>query len=222
MASCSMAAGRRVSSEAMSTRFLWLSRRKRPIFAVVVVLPEPCRPTSITAAGGLAAAIWISALSPPSISTRWSLTILMTCWPGATLFSTSAPTAFSRTPATKSLTTGSATSASSRAMRTSRSAASTSASLSAPRRVSVSKTPPNLPDRLSNTCRSRRPNEACAGARHSRTGVPPRRVACRTLSKRREPKPASSPGQGALIPDSTTATDAVEAVLEVPAKDFVF
>jgi hypothetical protein len=43
-ASCSMAAGRRVSSEAIST-FLSRSVRRLAILAVVVVLPEPCRPT---------------------------------------------------------------------------------------------------------------------------------------------------------------------------------
>ena len=57
VASCSMAAGRLVSSEAISTRFLWLTRRNRPSLAVVVVLPEPWRPTMSTAAGGLAAAM---------------------------------------------------------------------------------------------------------------------------------------------------------------------
>ena len=61
VASCSMAAGRLVSSEAINTRFLWLTRRKRPSLAVVVVLPEPWRPTKRTAAGGLAAAMAISA-----------------------------------------------------------------------------------------------------------------------------------------------------------------
>ena len=41
MASCSCAAGRRVSSEAISTRRLSRSVRRLAIFAVVVVLPEP-------------------------------------------------------------------------------------------------------------------------------------------------------------------------------------
>ena len=41
IASCSCAAGRRVSSEAISTRFLSRSVRRLAIFAVVVVLPEP-------------------------------------------------------------------------------------------------------------------------------------------------------------------------------------
>src|SRR3546814_504222 len=55
----------------------------------------------------------------------------------------------------KSFTTGRATSASSRATRTSRSAADTSASLSAPRRVSLSKTPESRSCRLSNIAVSR-------------------------------------------------------------------
>jgi hypothetical protein len=40
-----LAAGRRVSSEAISTFFLLALLRRLAILAVVVVLPEPCRPT---------------------------------------------------------------------------------------------------------------------------------------------------------------------------------
>ncbi len=50
-ASCSIAAGRRVSSEAISTLRLAVSASRLPIFAVVVVLPEPCRPTIMMAMG---------------------------------------------------------------------------------------------------------------------------------------------------------------------------
>ena len=106
-----------------------------PSLPAVVVLPEPCRPT-IRIGDRRQAAFRLSgtAPSPPSASTRASLTILTTCWPGVTERSTSAPMARSRTLAMKSRTTGSATSASSSARRTSRSASSTSASVSAPRR----------------------------------------------------------------------------------------
>ena len=87
---------------------------------------------------------------PPSASTKASLTILMTCCAGETERITSCPTARSFTRATRSRTTGKATSASSNATRTSRSASVTSASLSAPRRRSRSKTPLSLLDRASN------------------------------------------------------------------------
>ena len=53
MASCSIAAGRRVSSEAISTRLPSRSFSRRASLAVVVVLPEPCRPTISIGAGGL-------------------------------------------------------------------------------------------------------------------------------------------------------------------------
>ena len=79
--------------------------------------------------------------SEPSIATSSSLTILTTIWPGVTERSTSAPTALALTFSVKSLTTSSATSASSSARRTSRIASTTSLSVSAPRRVSLSRTP---------------------------------------------------------------------------------
>ena len=74
----------------------------------------------------------------------------MTCWPGVTERMTFSPMARGRTLSMKSFTTGSATSASIRAVRTSASAASTSASLSAPRPRSLSNTPPRRDCRLSN------------------------------------------------------------------------
>ena len=81
--SCSCAAGRRVSSEAISTFSFCRSASRRAILAAVVVLPEPCRPTSIsgTGAGALRS---IGCASEPSISTSWSWTILTTIWPGVT------------------------------------------------------------------------------------------------------------------------------------------
>jgi hypothetical protein len=53
--SCSCAAGRRVSSEAIRTFLPWRSVRRLAILAEVVVLPEPCRPTIMmtTGAGAL-------------------------------------------------------------------------------------------------------------------------------------------------------------------------
>ena len=154
--SCSCAAGRRTSSEAISTFFLDRWVRRRPILAQLVVLPEPCRPTSMIATGGGASRSSGTA-SVPSISIRWSWTTLMTICPGAIERRTCAPIAFSLTVSTKSLTTGSATSASSSAIRTSRSAAVTSASLSAPRRVSWPRTSPRRSCKLSNMAGLARP-----------------------------------------------------------------
>ena len=129
-----MAAGRRVSSEAISTLRLALSVRRLATLAVVVVLPEPCRPTIMmtTGAGALRS---IGCASEPSVSMSSSCTILTTIWPGVTDLITSTPTARFFTSSMKARATSSATSASSSARRTSRSAASTSASDSAPRRV---------------------------------------------------------------------------------------
>src|SRR5262249_43771438 len=141
------------SSEAMSTLRRPCSTRRLASLAVVVVLPEPCRPTIMigTGAGALR-----STGSPrvPSVSISWSCTIFTTIWPGVTDLMTSTPTAWLFTLSTKARTTSSATSASSRARRTSRSAASTSASVSAPRRVKRSRMPPSLSESESNiSCR---------------------------------------------------------------------
>ena len=152
--SCSCAAGRRVSSEAISTFRFWRSVRRLAILAAVVVLPEPCRPTSIsgTGAGALRS---IGSASEPSISTSWSWTIFTTIWPGVTERMTSWPTALARTLSVKERTTSSATSASISARRTSRIASLTSASDSAPRLVSRSRMPPRRSERVSNITSSR-------------------------------------------------------------------
>src|ERR1700682_5349879 len=136
-----------MSSEAIST--LRLSRwvRRRPSLAVVVVLPEPCRPTIMIATGGTAlkSMVWPS---EPRVATSSSWTILTTIWPGVTDLTTVAPTACSRTRSMKLLTTSSETSASSSARRTSRIAASTSASDSEPRPVSRSRIHQAFPTEL--------------------------------------------------------------------------
>ncbi len=88
-----------------------------------------------------------------SSATSSSLTILTTCWPADRLSRTSWPMALSRTRATKSLTTLKLTSASSRARRTSRMAASTSASLIRPRPVRLPSVLRNRSLRLSNMVR---------------------------------------------------------------------
>ena len=148
-ASCSCAAGRATSSEAISTFLRSRSDRRLASLAVVVVLPEPWRPTIMITAGGLTLRS-SSAVSEPSVSTSASWTILTTICPGVTERSTSWPTAFSVTWSTKSRATGSATSASSKATRTSRIAERTSASLSAPRPRSLSNTLPSRSLNVSN------------------------------------------------------------------------
>ena len=105
----------------------------RASLAVEVVLPEPWRPTIATTAG--LPDRWKVRSPADRSATSSSLTILTTCWPADRLSSTSCPIARSRTRATKSLTTLKLTSASSSARRTSRMAASTSASLIRPRPV---------------------------------------------------------------------------------------
>ncbi len=89
--------------------------------ATVVVLPEPCKPTSITTVGGFGAsssrAFW-----PPISAVNSSCTILTTCCAGVRLAITSWPVARWRTTLTKLRTTLKFTSASRRASRTSRSA----------------------------------------------------------------------------------------------------
>ena len=88
---------------------------------------------------------------PPRISMSSSWTILTTCCPGLRAPDTSAPTARSRIRSVKVVTTDSATSASRRARRISRTVPSISASVSLPfprrlRKVAVSRS-----DRLANT-----------------------------------------------------------------------
>ena len=85
------AAGRYGSAATSSGR--WPScEAGRASFAAVVVLPEPCRPTSMTTVGGFGARRQSAAAPSPSSSTSWSWTILMTCWAGFRPCSTSAPT----------------------------------------------------------------------------------------------------------------------------------
>ncbi len=118
--SCSMAAGRYTSPDTVSTFFLRFSIRCLASLAVVVVLPAPCRPAIRITAGGWAARL-MSDTPSPMVAASSRLTMPTSAWPGLSEPSTSWPSAFSFTRATKSRTTGSATSASSSAMRTSRS-----------------------------------------------------------------------------------------------------
>src|SRR5258708_14875485 len=88
--------------------------------------------------------------SPPRSATSSSLTILTMCWPGVSDSRTSAPTARSRMRSTKARATLKLTSASSSAMRTSRSPASTSSLLSLPLPEKRLKTSPRRSLRESN------------------------------------------------------------------------
>ena len=150
IASCSIAAGRLVSSEARRTFLPFFSFSRFASLAVVVVLPEPCRPTIRMTLGGLSIFSVSGASSPARTRISSSWTILTTICPGVIDFVTAAPVAFSVTRLMKSRATGRETSASSSAVRTSRSAVTTSASESAPCLVRRSKTPPSRSDRFSN------------------------------------------------------------------------
>ena len=150
IANCSIAAGRLVSSEAIRTRLLFRSFNRLASLAVVVVLPEPCKPTIKMVDGGLSIFSASAGPSPPRTAINSSCTILTTCWPGVTDLVTAWPVARVLTALMKSRATDSDTSASSKAVRTSRRAASTSASDSAPALVRRSKTPPRRSERLSN------------------------------------------------------------------------
>src|SRR4051812_38384917 len=128
--SCPTAFGR-WRSAATSSGLLPCSLSHSASFAASVVLPAPWRPASMRTVGGVFANR-SRRVSPPRIVTSSSLTILMICCAGFSAPLTSSPRARSLTALTNSLTTGSATSASSSAIRISRAVASMSASESRP------------------------------------------------------------------------------------------
>src|SRR5712692_4254163 len=97
---------------------------------VVVVLPEPCRPTIIHTEGGREAKSGLACL--PSSAVSSSRTVLTTCWSGESCSITSLPMAFCRMLARSSSATPTLTSPSSRASRISASAASRCSSVSFP------------------------------------------------------------------------------------------
>src|SRR5262245_46612270 len=129
--SWSTAAGRARSAATRAGEWPSL-RRRRASFAEAVVFPEPWSPASrITVGGLLANASFESPLPMSAVSSSW--TMRTTSCPGVRLFVTSAPSARSRTRATKSFTTLKLTSASSSARRTSRMAREIDSSSSLPR-----------------------------------------------------------------------------------------
>ena len=113
------------SSDAIRTLTLLRSVRRLAILAAVVVLPAPCRPTSMIATGA-GALRSIASLRRRASRSAQSWTILTTIWPGVTDLTTAAPTALVRARSMNERTTSSETSASSSARRTSRIAALTS------------------------------------------------------------------------------------------------
>ena len=160
--------------------------------AAVVVLPAPCRPTSMIATGA-GALRSIACDAPPKVSTSESWTILTTIWPGLTDLITAAPTALARVRSMKERTTSSATSASSSARRTSRMAALTSSSERAPRPVSLSNMPESFCERLSNIA-SLHMTRRSPGQRRTRPGA--RRAAGR--------RPLASKGTDGWIDEAKT------------------
>ena len=91
-------------SQAASSGFLFCFLNKPASFAPLVVLPAPCRPTSITTVGGWEE-ILIFWFSLPMSAVSSSLTILTIICAGVRLSSTSVPTQRSVVFLMKSLTT---------------------------------------------------------------------------------------------------------------------
>src|SRR5581483_7283907 len=117
---------------ATATEELFSSASSRASLAVAVVLPEPCRPAIRITVGGREEKA-SPAEAPPISSVSSSPTIFTTCWPGLSLPTTSSPRQRSLSCEVNWRTTLKLTSASSRARRISRIAASMSCSESVPR-----------------------------------------------------------------------------------------
>jgi len=205
--SCSTAAGR-CQSPATSNGRCPLRRMYAASLALVVALPEPCRPTIRYTLGG-ALAMRSGTDFSPTVRTSSSWTILTTCWPGPSALLTSAPTARSRIRPTRSLATRKLTSASSRARRISRRAVSTSAAERRPLPRSPLKIPLRRlesPSNIAGTISSRaggvggtsaapqpiklRPSPRMS-AQHTQLGERAARGAARSAQVRRRPMPRS-------------------------------
>ena len=111
-----IAAGR-YTSAATSIGCLPCLRKYTASLPAVVVLPAPCKPTSMMIVGGLEA-IMIRLCVPPKSAVNSSFTILITVCAGFKDPNTSSPSAFSLMVFTKSFATIKLTSASRRAVRT--------------------------------------------------------------------------------------------------------
>ncbi len=131
--SCSIAAGRRTSVLTSSTRLRSRSMSQRASLAAVVVLPAPCSPASSTTSGGCARSAKPAALAAYERH-QFPVQDADEGLPGAAgSRRLRRPGPAPCTASMKRLTTGSATSASSSAMRTSRSVAATFSSVMRPR-----------------------------------------------------------------------------------------
>src|SRR5882672_3224705 len=128
-ASCSRAAGRYTSVETTIGRWPCCESHFASL-PVVVVLPEPCRPTIIHTEGGRDANSGLACL--PRRLVNSSRTIFTTCWSGESCNITSVPSALARMLASNSSATATFTSPSSSASRISASAASRCSSESFP------------------------------------------------------------------------------------------
>ena len=137
-------------SQATSSDFFPFNFSFPAIFAVVVVLPAPCRPHIIITVMDFPGCIFISVVSEPIRETISSFTILITICPGFRPFITSAPMARSSTDFTNCFTTLKLTSASSNAIFTSFRAVFTSSSVRRPLLLKFLNTFCNLSVRLSN------------------------------------------------------------------------
>ena len=129
--SCLIAAGR-YTSQATSRGFFPFNLNFPASFAVVVVLPAPCRPHIIMTVTDFPGWKFSSVVSEPIRAVISSFTILITIWPGFKPFITSAPIARSSTAFTNLFTTLKFTSASSSAILTSFKAIFTSSSVRRP------------------------------------------------------------------------------------------
>ena len=184
---CAMAAGRYTSHDTVSTFFFLFSLSHLASLPTVVVLPAPCRPAIRMIAGGVTLRFSSAArppmmLLPPPSSASWPpmmavssrCTMPTSAWPGERLVMTSSPSAFSLTRAMNSRTTGSATSASSSAMRTSRSISAVLASVrrASPRMVLTTRASRwvRLSSMTVTGIRNWGRDEEAAGARLVRTG----------------------------------------------------
>ena len=121
-------------------------------FAVVDVLPEPCKPAIKITAGGWVAKFKSS--DSPNVSTKQSCTTLITCSDGLTAFKTDSCIASCFTFSKNSLITGKATSACNKAILISLKQLLISVSVSKPFADSLSNTELNLPESCSNICDS--------------------------------------------------------------------
>lgn len=181
---------------------------QRPSLPARVVLPAPCRPASMITVGGCLANL-SRRVSPPRMPTSSSLTILMTCWAGLSACDTSAPRARSLTCLMKARTTGSATSASSSAIRISRAVASMSASDRRPLPRRFLKVAARRSERVSNTAVAN-PRVGNGSGQVALQGIRPRALGLHPCPDLRTEDPADA-AQARSASSSVRATEAASS-----------